>query len=131
LVLQARATDVESYLRIFQEVREAERQLYDRKNKPEDELNFTRNETLNLIEGFSHLYNKKNFGRATRELTKDVLLNHLAVLSLDKSMLERFEKTVTAQNTYEHIGIFYRKYKTAIQGRTAELKQYMSTGPEP
>jgi hypothetical protein len=114
---QARSTDVEAYLQISGEFRESERSFKDYNSLNEDYRTFMFTEHLNRLEGIAHLYFQKRFGRSTKELTKDLLLNHLGTFSLVPEMLVRFESTVTAANTYEYLGKFCRLHKKDLAAR--------------
>lgn len=119
---QARANDVSTHFKIFEEIINSERSL--RLAKNDEEKVFFLNEHFNRLEAIAHLYNQRKFGSATHELCRDSLLNHLAAFSIQAETRNRLERTVTAGNTYEYLQKFCKENRKALKDREECFKKY-------
>lgn len=115
---QARALDAASYLSILERFQENERKLA-ATDWDDDQRSFIIREHFNFLEGVTHLYNTGRLPGKTREMCKDILINHIAALHTSKEAVFLFEMSVTNVDTYAEIGKFLRENKAEIEARVA------------
>lgn len=112
---QSKALDAENLLKVMDRSFEAERKFATIKTVQEEEKSWIANEHFNFLEGLACLYNNNLVNKYTKEWCKDILKNNLATIKMMASLCERFQNSVTNQDTYKEIGIFLKKHGHEIE----------------
>ena len=114
---QAKAVDLNGYFQFMEQMSAAWRRLRD---APEENREFELIEIFVLFEAACHLYNKRRFHGATREMVKDSLCDMLPGVFKSQYAKCVFRKTISSPKTYSEIRRFARSNKVeGVPQRTA------------
>lgn len=120
---QARSNDLNSLFQVTNQLREAEARLMgcetDTDRHDAEVVNY-----LNLLETFATAVNAKLFGKATRKIAQDRLVNDIAILLANEASRSRIEAAMTSVSTFRELGRFSTKHRLKIRGaQGADMKK--------
>lgn len=124
---QAKSNDLNSLLQVTNQLREAEARLMGCEADPDrhdaEVVNY-----LNLLETFATAVNAKLFGKATRKIAQDRLVNDIAILLTNEASRSRIEAAMTSNSTFRELGRFSAKHRRQIRSMTQAM---LATSPAP
>lgn len=119
---QARSNDLNSLFYFVKELREAETRLLlavrSRDVHQAEIVNY-----LNILEVSAAAVNRKLFGRSTREMAMDRLVNDISILMSNDLTLSEIENAITAETTFQELGKFAGRHREIIKQRTSQNKR--------
>lgn len=118
---QARSNDLNSLFLVTTQIREAEARFRDSGGDPEanrDELVHY----LNLLETLAAAVNGALFGRVTRRIACDRLVNDIAILIANERSRSCIQTAITSEETFQELARFEKKHRAAIRS-LARIKQ--------
>lgn len=111
---QARSNDLNSLFQVANQLREAEARLMGCGADPDrhdaEVVNY-----LNLLETFATAVNAKLFGKATRNIAQDRLVNDIAILLTNDASRARIEAAMTSVSTFPELGRFSTRHRRPIR----------------
>lgn len=112
MMRQAKAHDASGYLDVVHRIAEGQRKM--RAAQTDSEREFEANEFLNLLEGLAQLYLHHRYGRSTREMVRDLLIETLAFVDTSAAAKRTFVNAITSGTTFAALGKFRDKHRKAI-----------------
>lgn len=111
MVRQARSMDAASYLDFVDRITSALRKIS--AAAPENQ-EFEANELFNLLEGLAQLYLRRRFGRLTRRMVRQLLIEALAFVETSQVLEAPLARAMSSPTMFSALETFQRKHRDTI-----------------